>query len=79
MMNPDVLANTLNLHLSFQREVQDLVSNGYSFLFDSCVNGVQIIKLRHGKNGRCLVLTLYRHSWSIKENGKVIKEVKPIP
>lgn len=78
MNSPDILANTLNLHLSFTREVHDLVKNGYLFLLDSCVNGVHVIKLKHSRNGRCLVLTCSQYSWNMKEKGKVIKEVKPI-
>lgn len=73
----DVIANVINLHLSFSREVQDLVNNGYLFLFDSKAAGIHIISLRHRSNGRKLTLILYRDGWCIKEKGKIIKEVRP--
>lgn len=66
------------MHLSYYREVHDLLQNGYYFLFNSDVGDVSITKLRHRKNGRSLVLKLCRDSWCICENGKVIKEVKPM-
>lgn len=66
------------LHLSFYREVHDLLQNGYYFLFNSEVGDVSVIKLRHFKNGRSLTLKLRRDSWCICENGKVIKKVKPM-
>ena len=66
------------LHLSFYREVHDLLENGYLFLFNSDVGDVSVTRLRHRKNGRILTLKLRSDSWSICENGKVIKEVKPM-
>ena len=66
------------LHLSFYREVHDLLENGYLILFNSDVGDVSVTRLRHRKNGRILTLKLRSNSWSICENGKVIKEVKPM-
>lgn len=66
------------LRLSFFREVHDLLENGYLFLFNSDVGDMSVTKLRHKKNGRTLILKLRSDSWSICENGKVIKEVKPM-
>lgn len=66
------------LRLSFYREVHDLLENGYLFLFNSDVGDVSVTKLRHRKNGRLLTLKLRRDSWCICENGKVIKEVRPM-
>ena len=66
------------LHLTFYREVHDLLENGYLFLFNSDVGDVSVTRLRHRKNGRILTLKLRSDSWSICENGKVIKEVKPM-
>ena len=66
------------LLLSYYREVHDLLENGYYVLFNSDVGDVSITKLRHRKNGRSLILKLRRDSWCICENGKVIKEVKPM-
>lgn len=77
MIPPRDIVNTINLHLSYNREVQDLVANGYLFLFDSKANNVRVVCLRHKSNGRKLTLVLYRDSWCIRENGKIIKEVKP--
>lgn len=75
---PNVISNTLNLHLSYKREVQDLVANGYSFLFDSDINTSQVTKMKHCKSGRILTLILTKEYWCIRENGRVIKMVKPI-
>lgn len=78
MDNTQVISNTLNLHLSFKREVQDLVINGYSFLFDSDIRFSHVTKMRHDKSGRILTLVLCKDYWCIRENGKVIKMVRPI-
>lgn len=74
-MDSSRLADTINLHLSFLREVQDLIDNGYSFLFNSEVNGVRITCLRHCRNGRKLMLSIDKNGWYIKDNGKIIKQV----
>lgn len=78
MISPCSIVKAVNLHLSFAREMQDLVDNGYLFLFDSKATGVRVVSLKHRSNGRKLILILYRDKWCIRENGKVIKEVKPI-
>jgi len=66
------------LHLSFYKEVHDLLENGYLFLFNSNAGEVSVTKLRHRVNGRCLTLKLRSDSWSISENGKILKEVRQI-
>lgn len=78
MISTCSIVKAVNLHLSYSREVRDLIDNGYLFLFDSKATGIRVTSLRHRSNGRKLTLILYRDGWCIKENGKVIKEVKPI-
>lgn len=57
-------------------EVEDLIRNGYKFLFSSDVAGVQIIKLRHLRNGRVLKATCSATEYSLIEDGKILKQVK---
>lgn len=75
MMNGSISLDTIALHLSYHREVQDLMDNGYSFLFNSEYNGVLVTCLRHCRNGRKLMLSINKDGWYIKENGKIIKHV----
>lgn len=78
MDNARIVSNTLNLRLSFQREVQDLLANGYCVLFNSDLRTSKVTKLRHAKSGRVLTLTLCKNYWCIRDNGKVIKMVRPV-
>lgn len=57
------------------RELIDLCRNGYQVVFCATVYTARQYKLKHSRNGRTLMVSICRYSYSIKENGKVLKLV----
>lgn len=57
------------------QELIDLCHNGYQVVFGATVFTARQYKLKHSRNGRTLLVSIYRYSYSIKENGKVLKLV----
>lgn len=57
------------------RELIDLCRNGYQVVFGATVYTARQYKLKHSRNGRTLMVSICRYSYSIKENGKVLKLV----
>lgn len=57
------------------KELIDLCRNGYQVLFGADLYTGRRYKLRHSRNGRTLIVTILRYSYTIKENGRVLKGV----
>lgn len=57
------------------QELIDLCRNGYRVVFGATLYTARQYKLRHSHNGRTLMVSICRYSYSIKENGKVLKLV----
>ena len=57
------------------RELIDLCRNGYQVVFGAILYTARQYKLKHSRNGRTLMVSICRYSYSIKENGKVLKLV----
>lgn len=57
------------------RELIDLCRNGYQVVFGATLYTARQYKLKHSRNGRTLLVSICRYSYSIKENGKVLKLV----
>lgn len=56
-------------------ELIDLCRNGYQVLFSATLYSGRKYKLRHSRNGRTLMVTILRYSYSIKEGERVLKMV----
>lgn len=72
----DKMADAINMHLSFTREVQSLEQDGYYVLFDSQTLTGRVVKMKHLSNGRTLTLILTRRYWQIREQKNVLKTVE---
>ena len=57
------------------KELIDLCRNGYRVVFGATLYTARQYKLKHSRNGRTLMVSIYRYSYSIKEDGKVLKLV----
>lgn len=57
------------------RELIDLCRNGYQVVFGATLYTARQYKLKHSHNGRTLMVSIYRYSYSIKEGGKILKMV----
>ena len=57
------------------KELIDLCRNGYQVVFGATLVTGRKYKLRHSRNGRTLMVTILRFSYSIKEGERVLKMV----
>lgn len=57
------------------KELIDLCRNGYQVVFGATLYTARQYKLKHLHNGRTLMVSICRYSYSIKEGGKVLKLV----
>ena len=57
------------------RELIDLCRNGYQVVFGATLYTGRQYKLRHSRNGRTLMVSILRYSYSIKEGERVLKMV----
>ena len=57
------------------KELIDLCRNGYQVVFGANLYSGRRYKLRHRRNGRTLMVTILRYSYTIKENDRVLKGV----
>lgn len=57
------------------KELIDLCRNGYQVVFGANLYSGRRYKLRHSRNGRTLMVTILRYSYTIKENDRVLKGV----
>ena len=57
------------------KELVDLCRNGYQVVFGANLYSGRRYKLRHSRNGRTLMVTILRYSYTIKENDRVLKGV----
>lgn len=57
------------------KELIDLCRNGYQVAFVAGLYSGCKYKLRHSHNGRTLMVTILRYSYSIKEGERVLKMV----
>lgn len=57
------------------KELIDLCRNGYQVLFEAELYSGRRYKLRHSRNGRTLMVTILRYSYTIKEGERVLKMV----
>lgn len=56
-------------------ELIDLCRNGYQVVFGAELYTGRKYKLRHSRNGRTLMVTILRYSYSIREGERVLKMV----
>lgn len=57
------------------KELIDLCRNGYKVVFGATIFSGRTYKLRHSRNGRTLMVNIYRYSYAIKEGERVLKMV----
>lgn len=57
------------------RELIDLCRNGYQVVFGATIYSGRKYKLRHSRNGRTLMVTILRYSYSIREGERLLKMV----
>lgn len=57
------------------KELVDLCRNGYQVVFGATIYTGRQYKLRHSRNGRTLMVSIYRYSYSICEGKKTLKMV----
>lgn len=57
------------------KELIDLCRNGYQVVFGATLYTGRSYKLRHSRNGRTLMVNIYRYSYAIKEGERVLKMV----
>ena len=57
------------------KELIDLCRNGYQVVFGAELVTGRRYKLRHSRNGRTLMVNIYRYSYSIEEGKKILKMV----
>lgn len=57
------------------KELVDLTRNGYQVVFGATIYTGRQYKLRHSRNGRTLMVSIYRYSYSISEGKKTLKMV----
>lgn len=57
------------------QELIDLCRNGYQVVFGATISSGRQYKLRHSRNGRTLMVSIFRYSYSICEGKKTLKMV----
>ena len=57
------------------KELIDLCRNGYQVVFGATLVTGRKYKLRHSRNGRTLMVSIFRYSYSIEEGKKILKMV----
>lgn len=57
------------------KELIDLCRNGYQVVFGADLYSGRRYKLRHSRNGRTLMVTILRYSYTIREGERVLKMV----
>lgn len=57
------------------KELIDLCRNGYQVVFAATLVTGRKYKLRHSRNGRTLMVSIFRYSYSIEEGKKILKMV----
>lgn len=57
------------------KELIDLCRNGYQVVFGATLVTGRKYKLRHARNGRTLIVNIFRYSYTIEEGKKVLKMV----
>ena len=57
------------------KELIDLCRNGYQVVFGATLVTGRRYKLRHSRNGRTLMVSIFRYSYSIEEGKKKLKMV----
>lgn len=57
------------------KELIDLCRNGYQVVFVATLVTGRKYKLRHSRNGRTLMVSIFRYSYSIEEGKKILKMV----
>lgn len=57
------------------KELIDLCRNGYKVVFGATLVTGRKYKLRHSRNGRTLMVNIFRYSYSIEEGKKILKMV----
>ena len=57
------------------KELIDLCRNGYQVVFGATLVTGRRYKLRHSRNGRTLMVSIFRYSYSIEEGKKILKMV----
>lgn len=57
------------------KELIDLCRNGYQVVWGVSLYSGRRYKLHHSRNGRTLMVTILRYSYTIKENDRVLKGV----
>lgn len=57
------------------KELIDLCRNGYKVVFGATIISGRTYKLRHSRNGRTLMVNIFRYSYAIKEGERVLKMV----
>ena len=57
------------------KELIDLCRNGYRVVFGATLCTGRKYKLRHCRNGRTLMVSILRYSYTIKEDERVLKMV----
>lgn len=57
------------------KELIDLCRNGYQVVFGAELYSGRRYKLKHSRNGRTLMMTILRYSYTIREGERVLKMV----
>ena len=57
------------------KELIDLCRNGYQVVFGATLVTGRKYKLRHSRNGRTLMVRIFRNSYYIEEGKKILKMV----
>ena len=57
------------------KELIDLCRNGYQVVFGATLVTGRRYKLRHSRNGRTLMVSIFRYSYTIEEGKKILKMV----
>ena len=57
------------------KELIDLCRNGYQVVFGATLYAGRRYKLRHSRNGRTLMVSIFRYSYTIEEGKKILKMV----
>ena len=57
------------------KELIDLCRNGYQVVFGATLCTGRRYKLRHYRNGRTLMVNIFRYSYSVEEGKKILKMV----
>lgn len=72
-MNETVV--TSKLQVGALKECSDFLVNGYTQVFSYRSDSLWMMKLKHAKNGRTLIVTWKPDGYRITENGLILKAV----